>query len=46
MNRGHAIITGALGGLGTAMTQKLCEAGCSPSGCHSSAISAMRARAW
>jgi NAD(P)-dependent dehydrogenase (short-subunit alcohol dehydrogenase family) len=27
MNRGHAIITGALGGLGTAMTEKLCEAG-------------------
>ena len=27
MNRGHAIITGALGGLGTAMTQKLCAAG-------------------
>jgi acetoacetyl-CoA reductase len=27
MNRGHAIITGALGGLGTAMTEKLCAAG-------------------
>ena len=27
MKRGHAIITGALGGLGTAMTEKLCEAG-------------------
>ncbi|MGK2871476.1 MAG: SDR family NAD(P)-dependent oxidoreductase [Alphaproteobacteria bacterium] len=27
MNRGHAIITGALGGLGTAMTRHLCAAG-------------------
>ncbi|MSP43971.1 MAG: SDR family oxidoreductase [Alphaproteobacteria bacterium] len=27
MNRGHAIITGALGGLGTAMTEKLCGMG-------------------
>ncbi|MGK2871478.1 MAG: SDR family NAD(P)-dependent oxidoreductase [Alphaproteobacteria bacterium] len=27
MNRGHAIITGALGGLGTAMTKALCAAG-------------------
>ncbi len=27
MNRGHAIITGALGGLGTAMTEKLCAMG-------------------
>ncbi|MCK9992491.1 MAG: 3-oxoacyl-[acyl-carrier protein] reductase [Alphaproteobacteria bacterium] len=27
MNRGHAIITGALGGLGTAMTQALCAMG-------------------
>ncbi|MBV1904691.1 MAG: SDR family oxidoreductase [Pseudomonadales bacterium] len=27
MSRGHAIITGALGGLGTAITQALCQAG-------------------
>ncbi|MBV1879587.1 MAG: SDR family oxidoreductase [Pseudomonadales bacterium] len=27
MDRGHAIVTGALGGLGTAMTHVLCEAG-------------------
>lgn len=33
MNRGHALITGAIGGLGTAMTKKLVSQGVSVIGC-------------
>ena len=33
MNRGHALITGAIGGLGTAMTKKLVKQGIPVIGC-------------